>query len=114
MSPNPLDTPTSAEEPPSRRRKFFWAAGAIAFVLVLGWVVHSRLSHPAAGANFRRFGNNALAVGVARATSGEVPIVIDSIGTATPLATVTVHPQVTGPLIKVDFVEGQAVKAGDV
>ena len=114
MSPNPLDTPTSADEPPSRRRKFLWAAGGIAFVLVLGWFVHSRLAHPPAGANFRRGGNNALAVGVARATSGDVPIVIDSIGTVTPLATVTVHPQVTGPLVKVNFSEGQAIKAGDV
>jgi membrane fusion protein, multidrug efflux system len=76
--------------------------------------VHSRLSHPPEGANFRRPGANALAVGVARVTTGDVPITIDSLGTVTPLATVTVHPQVTGPLTKIAFVEGQIVKAGDL
>lgn len=98
----------------SRRKKLLWLAGAVAFVVVLALIVHARLAHPPAGANFRRPGGNALAVGVARVTSGDVPITIDSLGTVTPLATVTVHPQVTGPLTKIAFVEGQAVKAGDL
>jgi membrane fusion protein, multidrug efflux system len=111
----PPDHPAHAPaEPASRRRKFLWAAGGAAFVLALGLIVHHRLAHPPAGANFRRGGNNALAVGVARVTSGDVPITLDSLGTVTPLATVTVHPQVTGPLVKIDFDEGQQVKAGDV
>jgi multidrug efflux system membrane fusion protein len=32
----------------------------------------------------------------------------------TPLATVTVHPQINGPLVKIAFTEGQMVKAGDL
>ena len=103
-----------SEEPFSRRKKILWAVGALVFVLVLTAIVVFRLAHPPAGANFRRAGNNALAVGVARVTSGDVPISIDSLGTVTPLATVTVHPQVTGPLIKIAFNEGQLVKAGDL
>ncbi len=103
------------QPPPSRRRKLLWGAGALAFVLVLTFIVHQRLSSSAAGGNLRGgFGRQGLAVGVARVTSGDVPITIDSIGTVTPLATVTVHPQVTGPLVKIDFAEGQLVKAGDV
>jgi len=101
-------------EPLGRGKKILWLAGAAAFVLVLTLIVHSRLATPPAGANFRRAGNNALAVGVARVTSGDVPITLDSLGTVTPLATVTVHPQVTGPLTKIAFVEGQAVKSGDL
>src|SRR5215472_5347389 len=83
----------SAPQPTSRGKKLLWAAGAAAFVLVLVLIVNLRLSHPPEGANFRRPGANALAVGVARVTSGDVPITIDSLGTVTPLATVTVHPQ---------------------
>jgi multidrug efflux system membrane fusion protein len=101
-------------EPLSRGKKSLWLIAAVAFVLALTLIVRSRLAHPPAGSNFRRAGNNALAVGVARVTSGDVPITIDSLGTVTPLATVTVHPQVTGPLTKIAFVEGQAVKAGDL
>src|SRR5579862_7628846 len=93
--------PTAAPEPYSRRKKVLWLVGAIAFVLVLVLIVRSRLANPPEGANFRRAGNNGLAVGVARVTSGDVPITIDSLGTVTPLATVTVHPQVTGPLTKI-------------
>ena len=111
MSANP---PPLTPTPLSGRKKVLWLAGAAAFVLVLTLIVHSRLANPPAGANFRRAGNNALAVGVARVTSGDVPITIDSLGTVTPLATVTVHPQVTGPLIKIAFAEGQVVKAGDL
>ena len=44
----------------------------------------------------------------------DVPVTLDAIGTVTPLATVTVRPQVDGKLIEVDFKEGQDVKAGDV
>lgn len=112
MSPD--FTPTEPTSPVSRRKRYLWLGAALAFVVALALVVHARLSHPPAGANFRRFGNNALAVGVARVSSGDVPITIDSLGTVTPLATVTVHPQVTGPLIKIAFAEGEPVKVGDL
>lgn len=117
MSPNlppeqGYSTPTPG--PVSRGRKLLWLTAAVVFVVVLTWIVHSRLSHPPEGANFRRPGANALAIGVARVTSGDVPITIDSLGTVTPLATVTVHPQVTGPLTKIAFVEGEIVKEGDL
>src|SRR5579872_5587057 len=105
---------SGAPEPLSGRKKLLWLILAVAFVLVLALIVRSRLAHPPAGSNFRRGANNALAVGVARVTSGDVPITLDSLGTVTPLATVTVHPQVTGPLTKIAFVEGQTVKAGDL
>jgi len=109
----------SPEPRPSRRKKILWAGGAIAFVLVLGLIVHARIaSHrtPAAGRGGFRAGGafGAMAVGVARVTTGDVPVTIDSLGTVTPLATVTVHPQVTGPLMQITFNEGQTVKAGEL
>src|SRR5215469_4842294 len=53
-------------------------------------------------------------VGVARASAGDVAVTLDALGTVTPLATVTVKPQVSGILDRIDFQEGQMVKAGDV
>jgi multidrug efflux system membrane fusion protein len=115
------DPDTGPPTEPSRRRKFLWAAGAIAFVVIVAFIVHARLAAhrtPQAGgfAAFRGGGGfgGALAVSVAKVDTGDVPITINSLGTVTPLATVTVHPQVTGPLIKVAFTEGQMVKKGEL
>ncbi|RTL54700.1 MAG: efflux RND transporter periplasmic adaptor subunit [Bradyrhizobiaceae bacterium] len=44
----------------------------------------------------------------------DVPVYLDGIGTVRALNTVTVRAQVDGKLLKVNFVEGQDVKAGDV
>jgi len=56
--------------------------------------------------------NNPVAVSVATVASGEVEVRIPALGTITPLATVTVRPQISGILIRVKFQEGQLVKAG--
>ncbi|MFM0004424.1 MdtA/MuxA family multidrug efflux RND transporter periplasmic adaptor subunit [Paraburkholderia dipogonis] len=53
-------------------------------------------------------------VHVAAATQGEMPVVITALGTVTPLANVTVLPQLSGVLQDVYFKEGQMVKKGDV
>ncbi|WP_297490056.1 efflux RND transporter periplasmic adaptor subunit [Acidocella sp.] len=51
-------------------------------------------------------------VGVAKAVSGAMPVVLDELGTVTPTATVTVQSQISGYLTKVGFTEGQNVVAG--
>ena len=53
-------------------------------------------------------------VHVAAATQGEMPVVLTALGTVTPLANVTVLPQLSGVLQDVYFKEGQMVKKGDV
>lgn len=53
------------------------------------------------------------AVGIASATTGDMPVVLQGLGTVTPLATVTVKSQISGYLTQVQFREGQTVKAGD-
>ena len=56
--------------------------------------------------------NSAVAVTVAPVASGDIEVRIPALGTVTPLATVTVRPQVSGILTKIAFQEGQLVKAG--
>jgi len=51
---------------------------------------------------------------VARATKRDVPVFLDGLGNAVPLVTVTVRPQVDGPLTSILFQEGQQVKKGDL
>lgn len=53
-------------------------------------------------------------VHVATVTQGEMPVVLTALGTVTPLASVTVLPQLSGVLQDVYFKEGQMVKKGDV
>ncbi|WP_168793377.1 MdtA/MuxA family multidrug efflux RND transporter periplasmic adaptor subunit [Paraburkholderia aromaticivorans] len=53
-------------------------------------------------------------VHVAAATQGEMPVVLTALGTVTPLANVTVLPQLSGVLQDVYFKEGQMVRKGDV
>ena len=56
--------------------------------------------------------NSPVAVTVATVASGDIEVRIPALGTITPLATVTVRPQVSGILTKINFQEGQMVKAG--
>ncbi|MGN5478895.1 biotin/lipoyl-binding protein [Cupriavidus basilensis] len=44
----------------------------------------------------------------------DMDVVLNGLGNVTPVSNVTVRAQVSGPLLKVLFKEGQMVKAGDV
>jgi membrane fusion protein, multidrug efflux system len=100
----------SATRLPGGQKTFWFIIGLFALVIVV-WVITRGANTQT---NVSRFGNNLMTVGVGRVTSGDVNITLDALGTVTPLATVTVHPELTGQLMKIDFQEGQMVKAGDV
>jgi membrane fusion protein, multidrug efflux system len=68
---------------------------------------------PGGGGAGRR-GPPSTTVGVATAELANIPIVLEALGTVTPLATVRVKPQVSGVMQKVLFKEGQLVKAGEL
>ena len=68
----------------------------------------------AAGGGAARRGPPSTTVGVATAELANIPIVLEALGTVTPLATVRVKPQVSGVMQKVLFKEGQLVKAGEL
>jgi multidrug efflux system membrane fusion protein len=52
-------------------------------------------------------------VGAATIGKGEINVIINGLGTVTPLANVTVRTQINGQLLDVGFKEGQIVKKGD-
>jgi multidrug efflux system membrane fusion protein len=53
------------------------------------------------------------AVGVAKAETGDMQVILNALGTVTPLANVTVRTQISGVLQQVGFTEGQIVHRGD-
>jgi len=59
-------------------------------------------------------GNQAQPVVVATATRGDINVTVKALGSVTPLATAVVRPQASGMLLKINFTEGQMVRAGDV
>jgi multidrug efflux system membrane fusion protein len=54
------------------------------------------------------------AVGVAVATHADLPVVLDALGTVTPVVTVTVRPQVSGVITQVLFSEGTDRQEGQL
>jgi multidrug efflux system membrane fusion protein len=52
-------------------------------------------------------------VGASTVTLGDIRVIVNALGTVTPIATVTVQTQINGILTDVGFTEGQLVKKGD-
>ncbi|WP_244848311.1 MdtA/MuxA family multidrug efflux RND transporter periplasmic adaptor subunit [Caballeronia sp. SL2Y3] len=121
--PTPTAPPAKPAVPPRRRRvvplvvAVLIVAGAVAW-----WHPWNRggtagsPQHASQGG--RRGGANAMnqpqPVHVATVSQGEMPVVINALGTVTPLANVTVKTQLNGTLMEVAFREGQMVKKGDL
>jgi len=91
-----------------RHRRIAWI-GLGAFVLLIAFAIYrGHVDQKKKGA----MNGGPMPVEVAQATARDVPVVIEALGTVTPLATVNVRPQVSGPLLRVAFKEGDLVKAG--
>ncbi len=129
--PSQLDepTPTDAFIPAPVRPRSRWLGRVLALLFVLGlaasaWWLVQRANAPAApaaratgggpGGPGAMGGGGAATVGVARARQGDLPIVINALGTVTPVTQVVLRPQVSGVLTEVLFTEGQAVQKGQL
>lgn len=118
----PDDTASTAPTAASPRRRGLGVTLTLLLVLALGgsawWLVQrSRAptaTAPAAGPGGAGGAGASVTVGAARAQRGELPIVIDALGTVTPPVTATLVPQVSGVLTEVLFTEGQMVSKGQV
>jgi len=95
-------------------RKFMVIVVAGAILIVLALTIFGPGSQRQRNAG--RFGNpdGPVPVLAAEARIADVPVYLDGVGTTRALNMVTVHSQVDGTLISVNFREGQDVKKGDV
>ena len=91
---------------PTRHRRTAWTLGALAAVLLVLVLVHLFGRKPAT------LGGAAQVVKVAQAMRGDLPETLSELGTVTPIATVTVLPQLSGYLTEVGYKEGQDVVKG--
>ena len=94
-------------------RRALWFMAVVLVIAGVVWWVHTRPApQPPAG----RFGAGgaAMPVLIATAQKGDINVLLNGLGTVTPLATVTVRTQISGQLMRVDFKEGQMVKEGDL
>ncbi|HSV59873.1 MAG TPA: efflux RND transporter periplasmic adaptor subunit [Variovorax sp.] len=132
----PHDHPMSADAPPRKPRRWL---GALVALLGLAGVVGGAwylVNRPPAeeatgaarggpggqrppGAAARGPGGGGgngplVTVGQALVRKDSVPVMLDALGTVTPVTTITVRPQVAGVMTEVLFAEGQMVRKGDV
>ena len=107
---------SASSAPPSSRRWLIY--GSVALVLALGvWYAASRGPSGSAGNRNRwnvRAGNQAVPVRAEVARLEPFAVYLKSIGTVTPLNTVTVRSRVDGQLQRIAFAEGQRVERGDL
>src|SRR5690348_16577712 len=73
-----------------RRRRILWLAGLAVLIALIVWVIHHRLASQAKQPSFAAMMGGPLPVSIAQVSTADVPVVIDALGTVTPLATVTV------------------------
>ena len=93
-----------------RLSRVVWFAVGLGLLALLIWAIYPSKSDSRRG----MMNQGAQPVGVARVISGDVNVTLNALGTVTPLTTATVRPQVGGMLVKINFTEGQMVKAGGV
>jgi multidrug efflux system membrane fusion protein len=89
-----------------RSHRTRWILGLVAAVLIVVVLVRLFERKPAA------HGAAPQSVKVAAATHGDMPETLSELGTVTPIATVTVLPQLSGYLTEVGYKEGQDVAKG--
>jgi multidrug efflux system membrane fusion protein len=94
-------------------KKAAWILAGLLLLGLLIWAIKPS-GQTASGRHGHLNANGAVPVGVAKAALSDVRVTLNALGAVTPLATVTVKPQVSGIMQKVDFREGQMVHAGDV
>ena len=95
----------------SRRRLRLAVIGTLAVLILLSIWLWRR--HSAAEAAAKHPGAPGIALTTATAQKGDINVFLNAIGTVTPVYTVSITSQVSGPVVNVAFREGQLVSKGD-
>jgi membrane fusion protein, multidrug efflux system len=96
----------AVSNPPKRSRRGLFIFAVIVLALIAVVAVHLLTQKKPARAAAP------IVVTVAKATLGSMPVILSELGTVTPIATVTVLPQLSGYLTAVGYREGQDVQKG--
>ncbi|HEV2546901.1 MAG TPA: MdtA/MuxA family multidrug efflux RND transporter periplasmic adaptor subunit [Stellaceae bacterium] len=111
--PGNLREVASETRRPARRSlwpRLLWLLLGIAIIGALAWII---LRPHAPAPRSGRINAGSMPVVAATATTGDMPVLLNALGTVTPLATVTVRTQINGQLVQLGFREGQEVNQGD-
>jgi membrane fusion protein, multidrug efflux system len=96
------------------RLRLIGVAGAIAMPVLAGTLYLHVSGNEAAAQAQNPIGAPAVPVTVEPAAARDMPVYVRGIGTGQAFNTVTIKSRVDGQIVKVDFTEGQTVKAGDL
>jgi multidrug efflux system membrane fusion protein len=92
-------------------RRWLIVIAAVLGLLLLAWLLTPKAAQAPAG----RFANaGPMPVATAAAQTGSMPIIVNGLGTVTPITTVTIQSQISGQITQIAFKEGQTVKRGDL
>jgi membrane fusion protein, multidrug efflux system len=112
IAPGPEFAPLVDNPPPSRTRRI--AIGLIVLIAIMfgSYLIgRSFFSRQPSGAGNQQAA--AQSIGAATIGQGDIRVIVNALGTVTPIATITVQTQINGQLMEVPFTEGQIVKKGD-
>jgi multidrug efflux system membrane fusion protein len=79
-------------------------------VILVGYLIYRAVLAPSGARNAQAAPQS---IGAATIGTGDIRVVVNALGTVTPIATITVQTQIDGQLLEVPFTEGQVVKKGD-
>src|ERR1700730_15226891 len=96
---------------PGSRLRTFAVLGLLALLVLAGYRIMSAI--PSSKGPGRGQQAAPQPVAVATIGTGDIRVMVNALGTVTPIATVTVKSRVDGELLAVGFKEGQTVKKGD-
>jgi multidrug efflux system membrane fusion protein len=86
-----------------------WLPVIVVVVLVAAWILYKELHKPKPAA-----APAAIPVAVTTVKTGNIDVILDALGTVTPVYTVSVTARVTGAITEIHYKEGQLVKKGDL